>query len=202
VTKPFTAAHLSQTLGPVLARLGCRTMGVESDEEEAYLESTTGFPTPAQIAAALTELLRRHVGATPANPALLPPNARLVAEYRSLENGTLVACCICDMPFAARTGAALTVIPAPVAEEAIRAHRVEDTLSDNFREVLNVMTRFFLHRYKTRLQVGVLHFPGEKLDAALTLQIARPAARLDLAVKIAGYGDGIISFLCFAPHKS
>jgi two-component system chemotaxis response regulator CheY len=195
VTKPFTAANLSLTLGPLLARMGCQTQNVDSDLAQTSLGTQASFPKPAQVGSALTELLRKNVGAAAAPSTLIPVLARIVAEYHSVEGGALAACAVCDLAFALRTGAALTLVPPGVVEEAIRARALEDTLADNFHEVLNVMARFFDHGGSSRVQLGPVHLPGEKLDPALAAPIARPAARLDLTVDIAGYGKGNLSLL-------
>jgi two-component system chemotaxis response regulator CheY len=108
ITKPFTPANLSQTLGPLLARLGCRTQSVDSDLTAACLNNGGKFPSPAQIASALSELLRRKASAVPQPMISPPPNVRIVAEYHSAGDGSLAACAICDMAFAVRSGAALT----------------------------------------------------------------------------------------------
>jgi two-component system chemotaxis response regulator CheY len=200
VTKPFTAANLSVTLGPVLAGLGCGTREVDSDTAEACLASHASFPTPAQIGTALAALLRRNVVASSAPVTPLPPNARIVAEYHSAEGSALDACAICDLGFALRAAASLTLIPSAAAEEAIRARIVEDTLKENLHEVLNVMARFFDHGGISRVQLGAVHLPNEKISPALTAQIAKPAGRMDLAVDVAGYGSGKLTLL--SVHKT
>jgi two-component system, chemotaxis family, chemotaxis protein CheY len=194
VTKPFTPANLSQALGPVLAALGCETMTVDDALGKASFDTNSAFPKPAQIALALTELLRRRVEVK-LNPAPIPPNMRIVAEYRSLENEALVACAVCSVSFAARSGAALTLIPASGAEEAIRERLIDDVLAENFNEVLNVTTRLFHQAGNSRIHLAAIHKPDTCLGVELAMQIAKPASRLDLGVEIAGYGDGRLSLL-------
>jgi two-component system chemotaxis response regulator CheY len=201
VTKPFTAANLSQSLGPVFKRMGCQMQNVDVDVAEA-LDGGAGFPKPVQVAAALAELLRRGVTATATHPLPLPPVTRVVAEYRSTEDNSLTACGICDLALAARAGAALTLIPVPVSEEVIRSHVIEDTLADNLHEVLNVMARFFDHVGHSRVHLGAVHLPGEKLGTELVSRILKPLSRLDLAVEIAGYRNGTLSLLSFGDTAS
>jgi two-component system chemotaxis response regulator CheY len=197
VTKPFTAANLSQTLGPLLDKLGCCTRSVDSDMAQASLGNGDKFPTPPQIASVLSGLLRRNASAVSQPAAPLLPHTRIVAEYHSSEDGSLAACAVCDLAFAVRAGAALTLIPPGVSEEAIRGRVLEDTVADNFQEVVNVMARFFDRGGHSRVRLGTVHLPGAKLGVELAVQIAKPAARVDLAIDIAGYGKGGLALLSF-----
>lgn len=198
VTKPFTAANLSLTIGPLLAQLGCRTKSVDSDAASGCVVSDGAFPKPAQIASTLTELLRRNVTAAAVPAAPVPVPSRVVAEYRSTEDGKLAALVVCDLAFAVRAASVLTLIPAGAAEEAIRARGVQDTLADNLHEVLNVMARFLVRGGSSRVKLGAIHMPDAKLDAQLAVQILKPAARLDLAMEISGYGKGMLTLASIA----
>lgn len=196
VTKPFTASNLSVTLGPVLAGLGCSTRTVDSDGPAAT-GTGTAFPKALQVGMTLKELLRRNINAAPCPPMLRPKEGWVVAEYQ-LDDGSLVGYAICDLPFAVRTGAALTLIPPGAAEDAIKAHALEDTVSENFREVLNVMARFFDRGGNSRVHLGLVHLPGENMGAAFAMQIAKPAARMDASVDVGGYGKGTLMLLSLA----
>jgi two-component system chemotaxis response regulator CheY len=195
VTKPFTAANLNDTLGPHLAKLGCRTRAVDSDGPNASLNTSAKLPKPAQVGAVLEELLRRASNASLVPPA--PPTSprQIVAEYQTADDGSLAACVLCDLPFAIRAGAALTLVPRGAAEEAIQSKTVEDTIGENFREVLNVMARFLDHGGACRVHLDRVHMPGETLDAALMAHLSKPKARLDLSVDIHGYGKGSLTLI-------
>jgi len=200
VTKPFTAANLSLTLGPLLAAIGCRTERLEADGGDCCLDAAGGLPKAAQMALALSELLRRNVVATACPPPLLAPNLRIVAEYREAQDDLLQGCAVCDFGFGVRASAALTVIPAGAAEEAIRSRQIVETLADNLHEVLNVMTRFFHTGARSHVRLGTIH-RGEKPDARLALAMAKPSARVDFVVEIGGYGKGNLSLLSLRPGR-
>jgi hypothetical protein len=59
------------------------------------------------------------------------------------------------------------------------------------------MARFFDHGGHDRVRLGPVHLPGAKLGAEFALQVTRPAARVDLAIDIAGYGKGSLALLSF-----
>jgi hypothetical protein len=157
------------------------------------------FPPPAQIGSTLKELLRRNIQATlRQGTTTVGPGVRFVAEYSQAEGHGSSGYCVCDIAFAARTGAALTVIPSGAAEEAIRAGVVTDTLNENFHEVLNVMARFFSLGGSTRANLGAVHLPGEVLNSTVVAHLAKPAARLDLTVDVTGYGTGLLTLVLVA----
>jgi two-component system, chemotaxis family, chemotaxis protein CheY len=198
ITKPFTAANLSQALGPVLAELGCGVAEADDESQAGYTGAHASFPKAAQVAAILKELFHRAVTTSPTPAMALPGrNGHFIAEYMRVDDGSVIGCGVCDIAGAARLGAALTLIPPAVATEAIAAGRVEDTMADNLREIFNVMSRLFDSGGNLRVCLGRIHRPGEPLPAELAGRISKPGARLDNCVEIAGYGRGNLSLLAF-----
>jgi|SRR5579872_5354890 len=196
ITKPFTAANLNQTLSPVLAGLGCGTFDTGEGSTAVYTGASANFPNPAQIASLLKELLRRNVTASAAPPIHLPPPAgHIVVEYQRGEDGVVIGCGICDISCAVRMGAALTLIPAAAAAEAIATRQLTDAVGENFHEVLNVISRLFDIGGKSRVCLGQVHRPGEPLSGELAARIAKPASRIDACIDIAGYGKGNLTLL-------
>jgi two-component system chemotaxis response regulator CheY len=196
ITKPFTASTLGEALLPVLSQLGRRTLAMDDDLPEPSLNAGTGFPKAAQVAGMLHGLLRRAVTASPAPPIPLPPrDGRTIVEYRRDGGDPAVACGIFDVPFAARAGAAFSLIPALAAAEMIVSRRLTDVVAENLHEVLNVMSRLLDSGGSARISLGPIHRPGEPLARELAARIAKPGARIDLCVEIAGYGKGNLTLL-------
>ena len=199
LNKPFTPATLNQALGPVLADLGC---SVEKDDgaPAAYLGTQTPFPKADQVAGILQGLLGRAVTAAAAPAVALPlRNGHIVVEYLRVDDGAVIGCGIYDIACAARMGSALTLIPAGAAAEAVRMGRVDENMAENFREVLNVMSRLFDSGGSSRVCLGPVHRPGEALPPELAARMSKPSARLDNSVDIAGYGKGNLTLLSLRP---
>lgn len=196
ITKPFTVGDLSHTLRSVLADLGVRAIETDDESSARFTNTATTFPTLQQIAELLRELLRRSVTASQA-PSLTTsiPTGHLVAEYRRVNDGSVVACGIADIACAVRMGSALTLIPAKAAAEAVTSRRVDEIVAGNFNEILSVMSRLFDGGDDSRVRLGQVHQPGEKLSPELSARIAKPAGRIDACVAIDGYGTGNIA-LC------
>jgi hypothetical protein len=99
---------------------------------------------------------------------------------------------VCSIQAAAYLGAALSLLPKPVAEDAIKRGALDDSLLENFREVANICSSLFAEQIGGRVH----------LDSVLNKVIAAPAAykallastnRADVSVDIPNYGPGVIS---------
>jgi len=137
----------------------------------------------------LKTLLRRNVDVTKvATPS--PAHIATVGIYKS-GDGTLSAACLCDVAFAAYTGAAFSLIPRRVADESVDANKLDEFLEDNYGEVLNVLSRLFSTHDSQRVTLAQKFFPPAALPACVV--DADPASGLDLRVEVDGYGEGLLS---------
>lgn len=141
------------------------------------------------VAQTLKTLLRRKVTVTQVT-APMPAHTPIVGVYKA-GDGALVAACLCDVSFAAYSGAAFSLIPGRVAEESIRAGRLDEALEDNYGEVLNVLSRLFAGYDNQRVTLAQRVFPPAPLSAEVA--DADPARGLDVSVDIDGYGEGVLS---------
>jgi hypothetical protein len=147
------------------------------------------LPNADEVGHALTALLRREVEAT----ALKTPPAKplAIAGLYHDGNGQLLGAVMADLPFAARSGACFSLIPADVAQESIEAGVLDEGMRENFAEVLNVASRLFTRTGGARVALKATCFP----PAALPPEIANPAALTRSAhfeVNIDDYGSGIV----------
>jgi two-component system, chemotaxis family, chemotaxis protein CheY len=197
ITKPFTAAKMGETLGPILADLGVQSVAAYDGDSVQASEKRSSFPRPPQIAAVLRALLRRAVTAAPVGPVPLQATPRSwVVEYTRTDDNSVIAYAVCDLALAARVGAALSLIPAGPANEAIASGQLADTLFENFREVLNVLTQLFESSGRFRVCLHRIHKPGEALPPQLADHLSKPKSRTDVAVDVSGYGKGALTLLC------
>lgn len=96
------------------------------------------YPDRLHVQRALSDLLGRDVRVTDAAGLVAAPS-NSVAVYR-IDEGELVALLVGDVAFAARSGAALALTPAKLAEECEKAGRLNEALGENYFEVANVLS--------------------------------------------------------------
>lgn len=153
------------------------------------------LPQPKQLRDLLADLLGREVTLQPAPPfAPGPDTPASVAVYvdDALRISALV---VCDLAFSAHAGAALGLVPAVGAEEAIADGTLSDSLAENLYEVLNIAASMFNVPGAEHLKLHALHPAGPPLDPQLRVSTLTLGRREDLAVSITGYGDGACSIV-------
>lgn len=144
------------------------------------------LPNADAVAMTLTTFLRRKVKVT---PATVPDRLPILGFYRSTE-ATDIAVCESDVAFAANTAAAFALIPAPMAQESIKAGTLDEGLQEIFAEVLNVLSRLFADTDGVRVTLTTTVFPPEDLPERM---VQRPAGgEVGFDVSIDGYGTGFL----------
>ena len=103
----------------------------------------------------------------------------------------MLGACVADLPLAATVGAALAMMPAAVAEDAVKQGTLEEGLADNWHEVANILTRLLNGPCVTHLRIGTTT-PGVPDDVRTLTQKATSARHF--AVSVMGYPGGSISF--------
>ena len=160
--------------------------------------AATHLPSTKEIKDLLDGLLGREVQLTPTS--LLTPSAsspRSVAVYVD-DRLAVRAVAACDLAFSAHAGAALALIPAPTAEEAIEANRLDDSLTENLNELLNVVASLFNVPHAAHVRLHELHPAGPPLPPHVQSRMLTLGRREDLEVSIAGYGSGLFSLIICA----
>jgi hypothetical protein len=143
--------------------------------------------TAPEFARALSMLLRRDVKA---KPVAAPPATKMkMGGIYQRGDGRVLGSIAVDLDFAARSGAALSMIPADVAGEQIRKGALDEMLRENFAEVLNVLSRAFVADGDGRVALKTAVFPPQLLPAQTTP--AKVGASFE--TEIAGYGTGLVS---------
>lgn len=100
------------------------------------------MPIPEDVRDFLGDLLGKPVSVTKASRIELgeEPEQFVTGLYVD-DKDRLIGACIADIPLAATTGAALAMMPAAVAKEAVDAGKLEEGLRDNYYEVVNILSR-------------------------------------------------------------
>ena len=119
-----------------------------------------------------------------------------VCTYRDAR-GKIVAGCLFDFSMAAYSSAALSMIPAGAAEDAIEENSLPESLQENLHEVFNVAVGFFGNgKVGPNLRLHEMSvYPPEDTDQ-LAGTLSSISARKGYAVDIEDYGSGnMILFL-------
>lgn len=148
------------------------------------------YPLPVQedLRDLLADLLGREVTAVRSEQPV-PARGGATGGYVT-DDGRPAAAVVCDLAFAARAAAAITLIPSPAAEEAIAEGALTPNLRENLREVLNVMARLLNSAQTPHVRLQEVYPPGVEPPAEVARLIAQPADRRSFEVEIAGYGPG------------
>lgn len=163
----------------------------------------SGSPVPIQEAVGefVAMLVDRGAAATKVTPTrLVPPDQlgedddeqaqQVISAYRD-QSGAIAALSLADLMFAASTGAALGMVPAAVAQDAVKAGELPDTLLENYREVVNIMTSLLNSPSSPHLKAAESWLSDDvDVPAEVWEIIASPSKRREFAVRIEGYGDG------------
>jgi hypothetical protein len=110
------------------------------------------------------------------------------SEFRH-PTGELAALFVADLPFCSWSGAALALLPAGLAQDAIKSGKLDQALQDNFAEVANVLTATF-REFGERVILGKIQYGSAQLLPEDVRPCVAAPRRLDLEVTITGYGVG------------
>jgi hypothetical protein len=155
-------------------------------------------PHPKQVRDLFLGLTGKEIDVAPGHPVVVGRDPATVAVFVTdkLATGALVAC---DLPLAAYAGAALGLVPLPMAEEALASGLLPDDLTENFYEVVNIMASVFNENPAApHLKLYKVHAVGEKLPTDVASSLGYVVRRLDLEVTVHGYGSGRLSSVSIA----
>jgi hypothetical protein len=154
------------------------------------------LPTAQQLAQSIGTLLRREVEA---KAVPLPGPGKLIAGGLYHDGtGKAIATVAVDLTLAACSGAAFSLIPAEAALECVRNKALDETLQENFAEVLNVMSRLFPSTTNDRVTLQTTYFAPTALPAQATAAPVAPIKGAHFEVDIDGYAKGLISLRLLA----
>lgn len=159
------------------------------------LHIPTTLPPLKAVRDLLADLLGREVAVEPGIP--LEPQAHGTAAYAVYvdERLQVVALVVIDLPLAASVGAAIGLIPAPRAEEAVEGGQLGPDLRENLYEVCNIMAALFNVRGAPHLKLYEMWAPREAPPTNVTGLAAKTSPREDVAVDVSGYGAGTMSIV-------
>lgn len=163
------------------------------NDDEVVVRAAT-VPTAKEVRNLLADLLARDVNVASADPFSGDDGATTYAVYvDDLVRARVVA--VGDAAFSAYAGAAIGLVPAELARSAASRRRLPAMLAENLDEVLNVCAAALNGEDREHLRLYAVHHIGTDTPHDLVSFAAVPGRRLDLEVRIPGYGDGLLSFV-------
>lgn len=102
---------------------------------------------------------------------------------------------VCDMPFSAYMGSSMTMLPPPVAADAIKSGKLEDMMVGNVKEVMNIVSRLFMLRGGTHLRFATLHSAKDGLPDSVSALVENVDQQVFFDVEVPRYGSGKVGFL-------
>ncbi len=148
------------------------------------------IPTIQSISSLLGMIFGAKLDVSDSAPA--DASAQYVAAFVS-DEGQKVAICACDKSFVAYAAAALSMIPADVANEMISGSDLTEAIVGNFYEVMNICSKLLMSDSSAHLRLENVLTPGKSAEAIAAL--GESVQSIGFGVDIPRYGKGALTFL-------
>lgn len=154
------------------------------------------LPAALEVRELLEGLLGRDVEAQVGTPPVdtRVPEGATVAAYVDDQLG-LRAIVLMDLALTAFSGAAIALMPAVGAADAVEKGMITPALYDNAAEILNIMASLFNKDDAPHVRLYEAHAPRETLPADVQRWLLAYVPRLDMELTVAGYGTGSLSVM-------
>ena len=151
------------------------------------------LPAPKEARDLLENLLGRDVSLRPGPPFAV--SAYYPASVAQFVDSSLVirATMALDLPLSAAVSAALALVPATGAEQAIHDGFLSPTMAEAMQEVFNVTSSMFNVGNAAHLRLYSAHTAGQDLPADARARTQVLGRRVDFGVEVAGYGSGRVA---------
>lgn len=149
---------------------------------------------PAEVCVLLSDILGRKVTSKKIAPYPFASPARRIVAVFEPDDGSQISVCVCDLAFASYSGAALAMIPAGVAKESLAAGQCEESLLENFTEILSICRQWFQGSSRHFLPPR-LYFSRQEIPPPVAALLSAPKSRVDAEITIPGYGAGQLSIV-------
>jgi hypothetical protein len=157
--------------------------------------STAPVPHPKEVRDLFEGILGREIDIAAGEP--VTPNERTHAAVGVFveDNLSLSAAIVADLQLTAYAGAALGLVPRDTALKTLANNYVDETMWENFAEVLSVSSTLLNHDGAPHVRLYSSYEPGTLPPADVSGFLQGLGRRLDLTVSIAGYGSGCLSIV-------
>lgn len=110
------------------------------------------------------------------------------------DDGAPVAACACDLPFAAYSASALSMLPPPVAKDAVKSKALTEVMEGNLHEIMNICTRLVMNDTSPHLKLEKV-YPAKSVPGPAQSLLTAPKGRIDFEITLAKYGPGVMTVL-------
>lgn len=148
------------------------------------------LPDPKTVKDIFDDLLGRPVSVNIGDPMTAETlNTAAVGIFVD-DQLNLAAVIVQDLALSANSGAALGLIPPGGAEAAIEDEALSPMMSENVKEIFNVLGSLVNHEGCPHLRLQNFLEPGEPIPNDARAVVLSFGRRLDLTVEVSGYGSG------------
>ncbi len=151
------------------------------------------LPKPPELEKLLGALLMRPVKVVRAEDGVPPPAPHATALFHT-EEPVLQVLARADLGLAASLAAALSVLPAAAVKECVAAGRMDESLQDNFVEVMNVLSRFVSGGGRT-FRLGPVTCPPAAAAADLLALVEGSDEKRLYSIEVPGFSAGRLEFV-------
>jgi hypothetical protein len=162
------------------------------------MSDTSLIPGSLQVRNLLEDLLGRDVTVTPGEPLVVKDLSTAVVAIFVDHAQQIVAVIGMDLVLAANAGAALGLLPAGAAEDAVEVKSLPASIAENVGELCNVLTTLLNREGAPHVKLYQVIYPGTTLPNDAQAHLLALGRRLDLTIEINRYGKGRFS-LSLAP---
>ena len=136
----------------------------------------------------LDPLLGKEIGLKDSKP--LDVSDKVVIGSYTDDAGKTVATIVMDYSCACYTAAALSMMPADIAEENIKSGEIEESLRDNLYEVLNIGVSFFSDGTSPDMRIKEMLVGPSEIPSDIQDVFKNAYTDLHIELDIPGYGSG------------
>ena len=157
--------------------------------------STVLLPAAKDVRDMLSGLVGKEVAVSPGAPVTPEPNRPVTVAIYTAPDMSVNALCIMDLGASAYTAAALALLPAGGAQDAVEEDKeLSPLLLEALHEVVNVLSALFNTPGAPHSKLNKLVADGEEVPGDIVGMLAG-FNRLDLALEVPGYGKGDLSLV-------
>jgi hypothetical protein len=157
--------------------------------------STVLLPAAKDVRDMLSGLVGKEVAVSPGAPVTPEPNRPVTVAIYTAPDMSVNALCIMDLGASAYTAAALALLPAGGAQDAVEEDKeLSPLLLEALHEVVNVLSALFNTPGAPHSKLNKLVADGEEVPGDIVGMLAG-FNRLDLALEVPGYGKGALSLV-------
>lgn len=153
------------------------------------------LPAAKDVKDILSGLLGKNVGVLPGAPVTPTPTSPVAVAVFVSPTMSINAICVMDLAAAAYTAGALALLPPGGCQDAVEEDgELTPLLVEALHEVVNVLSAMFNTPGAPHSKLDKLYAPGQDLPGDV-VGLLPSLNRLDVAIDVAGYGKGGLSFV-------